>query len=890
VKIGNWDDNVMRPPECSGLKLSTCRNHMLSEWKYRNLRYYRNSLQMRFSRYSLYLFLIFNWLSGPVSAQQSPLPFATNESHLTIWNGQQYVPFVVKGVNLGVAVPGTFPGELLVSREQYVDWFVRIKAAGFNTIRLYTLHYPQFYAALDSFNRANANNPLYFFQGVWLEEEIPNYDEDLKSIEPYFTLETEENIGCVHGDRVIAQRQGKAWGTYTIDASDWLIGWIIGREIYPGEVLHTNQSYPAETSYTGNYLAIQNTRATEAWMVKQLDRLLTYQQSNYNTMRPVSCSSWPTLDPMHHPFETNRDEDTVTFDISAIDRSKAPAGYFVSYHAYPYYPDFVSQDPEYQGFSDYLGQNSYLGYLTRLKEHYEGIPLIIAEFGVPSSWGIAHYAQSGMHHGGPDEKEQGELNIRLLQNVLQSGCGGGIQFSWMDEWFKRTWLMDPFDYLAERRIIWHNLMSAEQNFGLLGFKKAIREPDLLTTFAPTAAVDKIEAVAEFGLLEIDLFLRQPFRNTDTLYLALDTYVDSLGERVLPTGDTLSHGAEFVLMITNDRADLYVTEAYDLYGIWHNVSSPAQRYRSTATTGAPWKIVRLRNNNGDQEIQYSGRLKSNRADLPPSSKDGVIFDGSNIHIRLPWSLINVVDPSVFRVIHDDRTVAGREDTLSDGLRLSILYRNEQLVTPNRWQYQTWNHALNAAPYEKDSYQIVKNRLPLIPGTLVAKSDTLETNMNQSLELAATTGLLQNDLLLEPGQAFVRQVNAPQFGQLFVQADGSLFYEPQTDFQGIDYFTYELVNGIHRSQPVAVQIRVSDANSRIGFVQLFPNPSDGLCELRAAVPMQRINLFSTTGALLQRWETLASRLELDVRDLPQGLYLLQIQAGDVTVFRKLVIQRP
>jgi len=824
------------------------------------------------------------------SAQSQSLPFSTNSTHLTIWNGAAYVPFVVKGINLGVAIPGTFPGELLVTRAQYVEWFVQIKAAGFNTIRLYTLHYPQFYAALDSFNRANPHNPLYFFQGVWLEEEIPNYDENLKSIEPFFTLEIQDNINCVHGKNTITQRQGKAWGTYTVDASDWLIGWIIGREIYPGEVLHTNQLHPAETAYSGTYLSIANTRATEAWMVRMLDQVLSYQQTNYQTMRPVSCSSWPTLDPMHHPFEPNREEDTVAFDISTVDRSKAPAGFFVSYHAYPYYPDFISQEPGYQNFSDYLGQNSYIGYLYDLKQHYEGIPLIIAEYGVPSSWGIAHYAQSGMHHGGPDEKEQGEMSLRLLQNILQTGCGGGIQFSWLDEWFKRTWLMDPLDYLTERRIIWHNLMSAEQNFGLIGFKKAIREPELLATFPVNAPLTKIEAAADFGLLEIDLFLNQPLRNTDTLYLALDTYVDSLGERLLPTGDTLSHGAEFMVMITNNRADLYVTEAYDLYGIWHNVSSPAQLYRSTATTGAPWKIVRLRNNNGNQEIQYSGRLQANRTDLPPSSRDGVVFADSLIRLRLPWSLLNIVDPSQFRVIHEYRTIPGREDTLSDGLRLSVRYRDQLLVSPTRWLYPQWNHALNAAPYEKTSYDIVKTRLPLIPGTMVSRTDTFYTRMNQELQRNPMEGLLQNDLLLEPGLTIARAVSAPQFGQLYLSADGSFLYQPQLDFQGVDHFSYELVNGVHRSAVTTVQIEVADANNRIGFVQLYPNPSPGTSELRAAVPMQEVALYTSSGAFLQQWQPNASNFFLDLRDLAQGFYLLRIQAGDVQVYRKLVIQKP
>ena len=35
-----------------------------------------------------------------------PFPFSTNATQLTIWDGEKYVPFTVKGTNLGIAVPG----------------------------------------------------------------------------------------------------------------------------------------------------------------------------------------------------------------------------------------------------------------------------------------------------------------------------------------------------------------------------------------------------------------------------------------------------------------------------------------------------------------------------------------------------------------------------------------------------------------------------------------------------------------------------------------------------------------------------------------------------------------------------------------------------------------
>jgi hypothetical protein len=57
---------------------------------------------------------------------------------------------------------------------------------------------------------------------------------------------------------------------------------------------------------------------------------------------------------------------------------------------------------------------------------------------------------------------------------------GGIQFSWIDEWLKRTWITDPIDNIAESRILWHNVAAAEQNYGLVSFDKTIQKETLIT--------------------------------------------------------------------------------------------------------------------------------------------------------------------------------------------------------------------------------------------------------------------------------------------------------------------------------------------------------------------------------------------------------------------------
>ncbi len=111
----------------------------------------------------------------------------------------------------------------------------------------------------------------------------------------------------------------------------------------------------------------------------------------------------------------------------------------------------------------------YLGYLYALKKHYAGHPLVIAEYGVPSSWGNAHFAQSGMNHGGHDEERQGIFGVRLMNNYFEAGCGGGVYFSWIDEWFKNCWITQPISTGSDRRPLWHNVTNPEQNYGLIAF-------------------------------------------------------------------------------------------------------------------------------------------------------------------------------------------------------------------------------------------------------------------------------------------------------------------------------------------------------------------------------------------------------------------------------------
>lgn len=839
----------------------------------------------------LVLLLMAPLFSASIFAQtdtKKTYPFSTTSQHLTAWDGNQYVPITIKGINMGVAFPGTFPSELNVTYEQYYNWFGMIRQAGFNLMRLYTLHYPQFYKALRDYNLANPQTPLLVMHGVWLEEELDGYNHDLYYLTDVFKKEISDNINCIHGNHAIAHRYGKAYGTYTSDISPWTLGYIIGREVHPVEIITTNQAYPTKKGHAGTYLSIQNVAAAEVFVVSMMDYLLQYEMDTYQTQRPLSFSSWPTLDPLSHPTETDTDEDVASINISEIDFSNAKAGVFASYHAYPYYPDFISKEPGYTTYSDHWGQNSYLGYLSALKAHYPTMPLIIGEFGVPSSWGVAHYAHSGMNHGGFDERLQGENNIRLLDNILEAGCGGGIMFAWIDEWFKRTWITDPMDFLSDRRILWQNVTAAEQNFGLIGFNKSDGGYANWGDACTGCAVTQLQAKADFAFFSMKMATAQPFDINDTLWIAIDTYNATLGESLLPNGKTVSNRAEFALMLTSYKAELYVTQAYDLYGIWHKISPAEQLYRSVPSDGKPWKLVRWKNNQTDQEVQFIGSLNVNRLNLPPSSTDAVTITDSSIEIKLPWTLLNFVDPSMLQVMHDNRATPERELATSDGVAVSVFLKNQTMVPPSRFTWETWNHALNTQSYIKQSYHIVKNQLPNYPGALVAYADNYNTQSGQNLIVATPQGLFSNDMNYDGGLSNVIITENPKQGLLFANADGSFSYLPDYGFSGNDSFKYQFISGSNTSNTALVTLNVSGSLSGNGFMAVYPNPSDGRFTFSSRSIVDVIDVYDALGIKVKSFTPRSNSGSIDLTSFRKGHYFAKFVSGSESVVRKLIVQ--
>jgi hypothetical protein len=290
----------------------------------------------------------------PPAARQSR--FRAGKNYFEILDGT-WKKFFLKGINLGLGLPGYFPGEFAIKRGAYFAWFDRIAALGVNSLRVYTLQPPGFYEALHRFNEAGPR--LYLLQGLWIELPERNNFRDVRFMAGV-TADIRSGVDALYGNVTLPERPGYTQGSYEFDISPYLAGFILGREWESCAVKGFNElNQRRDQDYQGRFLRIQKGTPFEVWITELCDTLQRYEFERYGVSHPVSVVNWPTLDPFDHPSESSMEkeyadqgirfqrreecidgEDEETLDVSRI-MTRSGNGFFATYHVYPYYPDFL---------------------------------------------------------------------------------------------------------------------------------------------------------------------------------------------------------------------------------------------------------------------------------------------------------------------------------------------------------------------------------------------------------------------------------------------------------------------------------------------------------------------------------------------------------------------
>lgn len=608
-------------------------------------------------------------------------------------NGE-WQKMTIKGVNIGMAKPGLFPGEAGITKKDYSGWLKSIGEMHANAIRIYTIHPPAFYEALLEYNESH-EQPIYLFHGVWLEEEpvieqLDVYGEPTEK----FQKELKDIVDILHGNAEIEHQPGHASGSYTANVAPYVIGWMIGIEWYPQAVHSVNEKYKGKPQFDGRYFATKDAAPFEIWLAEQMEYAAKYEKEQYSWMRPFSFTNWVTTDLLDHPYEPSEEEDMASVNPNVIYEKNElqQVGQFANYHVYPYYPDFMNFTPEYLQYIDHRGKpNNYAAYLNDLKKAHR-LPILISEFGIPASRGLTHKNPFGWNQGFVTERQQGEYLVSLYEDILHEGMLGGLVFSWQDEWFKRTWNTMDLDN-PDQRPFWSNAQTNEQQFGLLSFDTLKIKVDGDTSeWSDKKAMYETEQLNMY--MDSDeryLYLRLDAKNvefTNDYYpLIYFSTVKNQGNSSYK-GYPLLNEADFVLTIKDERnSRLEVDAYYDLF----------QKLYGERLEQVPFEGVTQKNSGQFNPIEYAlnkqltipildetypfekyetGKLRKGNGNPESPDYDSLADYEVNeaagvVEIRIPWLLLNFTDPSRREVWAD--LYANEEMTreITEGIEVGLL---------------------------------------------------------------------------------------------------------------------------------------------------------------------------------------------------------------------------
>lgn len=661
-----------------------------------------------------------------------------------------YEVMEIKGVNMGSGVPGYWSTEFHVDKETYLRWFSMIQDMGANVIRVYTILSEDFYNAFYEYN-SGREEPLYLIQGVWVNDYVLNSHYNIYDDAFYenFYSHCKTAVDVIHGKKKIFKNQlhSAGYGSYMHDVSDWVLGYIWGVEWEDLTVAYSNDYYvnqPEYNSYQGQYLSSsEDANPFEVMLTMVGDRTLEYETKRYREQRAFAFSNWVTTDPFEYPEKIAvHFAKCARVDVENIVCSESVlSGQFASYHVYPYYPDYLNTFTDEQWTELGIGDrslyatadgntNTYLAYLQLLNNHHE-MPVLISEFGVSTGRGIAQVdPNTDRNQGHMSEQEQGEALVSCYQDIIKSGSIGGCAFIWQDEWFKRTW-NTMYSVDLERTPYWSDYQTNEQYFGLLSFDPGEKQ-SVCYVDGDISEWDSDDVVAQnedgstISMKYDERFIYLMVQKSgfsidaDKLYIPIDTTQKSGSNYATGENVKFNRAADFLLVLDGkENSRLLVQERYE--ALRANYSGDVYGFNTYYAENIPEKdspifreiylALQLTTIGGtESSIFHTGLLTYGNAnpasDAFNSLADFMAGDGF-VEIKLPWQLLNFMDPSRM-MIHDDYYEHyGVEKLEIDRIYIGVGNGTEARIEMQQKKMKGWDTKVTYHERLKESYYILQS---------------------------------------------------------------------------------------------------------------------------------------------------------------------------------------
>ena len=622
------------------------------------------------------------------------------------------------GVNLGSTTPGALPGELRLSRLTLDRWLNQMGDLHVRVIRVYTILPPAFYDALAAYNDAHPDAPLWFIQGVWIPEDDFYAHQDLyrPSMVDAFRKEIADAVAAVHGDATIAPRPGHASGAYHSDVSQWLLAWSPGIEWDPLSTHLSEERNASRPAYAGTYITTRGTpTSTESWLASMLDYLASLEVQR-GWSRPLTFTNWLTTDPLRHPEEPLPQEDLVSIDaMHLVATPRWPGGFFASYHAYPYYPEFLGLSRAYASYKSHGRVDPYAGYLHELRAHHRGQAVMVTEFGVPSGLGLAHRGPAGRDQGAHSEVDAMTMDADLLRDIHDEGFVGGVLFEWSDEWFKHTWNTQDYEQPADRAQLWSNPYTNEEHFGVVAQDAGSAGVTINGRFDDWAAsntkgifdssdgpIRDVKATHDESYLYLEIATAQP-RSWERAPISIgfdnlpETHskVPEFGEHMPGADVVLTIGAHgFARMSRPADLDPLLAQYGDAgglgylhvdrqaltlqSGVWTHPALMISRPFTDAATGLKHAVETF-------DISSLPWGTADATDPNADTRNLIDNDETHLEIRIPWMLLGYADPSSHLVLvpHGNQMTTVRTGTVG-----IMVHAGDATVSTSGYQWNDW----------------------------------------------------------------------------------------------------------------------------------------------------------------------------------------------------------
>lgn len=666
-------------------------------------------------------------------------------NQFVVKKGKTTESIYIKGVNLGLSLPGTYPTERAIDKKTYLKWFEQIEELGANTIKLYTIADDEFYEALYEYNKTNKDNPLYLMQGVWIDDDIYTTSEDAYDLKfrMNFFKNSKNIIDAIHGNLKINDLERSGNQNYVYDVSDWVIGYIFGVEWESDMISSTDKKHLTKRQYRGKYIYTDNASPFEICLAKLTDKALRYEANKYGQSRNFSISNWSMTDPFKYSYEDKKfNEKYSKLDVENIKTNKKfKSNQFASYHIYPYYPEFDS---------DNSNENLYRKYISKLNSHHQ-IPVVISEFGVPSSRGISSYEQNinlGRNQGNMSEEEQGNAIVSMYEDIMEAESAGAIVFSWQDEWFKRSWnTLEEVD--TENAAFWSDYQTSEQYFGLLSFDPGLEKSksypdgdksewnknDIIQEKEEISISSKYDE--KYLYILVDLKGKNP--KNEELFIPIDTIQKTGVKEASKFNIKTNRDMDFVInVIGKTDSKLFVQDRYEKTKALYSdriYKKTKQKYSMPKKDSKNFEVVKmiLSEKNyylNNKKIEIDKSIKNKRKILDkleitsqvyktgnliygngnPNSKEfnslsDYCFGDDFIEIRIPWRMLNFYNPSRME-INDDYY----EHTDLRSLKINKMYigigKYGEKIDLDKLELKGWGKDITYHERLKKSYYILK----------------------------------------------------------------------------------------------------------------------------------------------------------------------------------------